>query len=83
VYLSMSNRSEVSLVLIRRSTSFGSRWNTICPLMRKMKSEALRPAASAGVPGLTVLTFNIKVVRVESVTFCYPFILKVLGNIYK
>ena len=23
-----------------------------------MKSEALRPAASAGVPGLTVLTFN-------------------------
>ena len=41
--------------------------------MRKMKSEALRPAASAGVPGLTVLTFNIKVMRVESVTFCYPF----------
>ena len=58
---SMSSKSEKPLVLMRRSTSFGSKWNTICPLIRFMKSEALRPAASAGVPGLTVLTFNNKI----------------------
>ena len=70
-YRSMSSRSEKPLVLIRRSTSLGSKWNTICPLRRKMKSEALRPAASAGEPGFTVLTFNNEIYEWQVLTYIF------------
>ena len=44
--------------LIIRSTSLGVMWNTICPLILKMKSESSRPASEAPEFGFTVLTLK-------------------------